>query len=257
LEGLFGQVFLFFFSLSLTSSCYGRYLYGTLGGYILRDFLFEHPYLVKDKYIVEVGSGTGIVGLAAGALGASSVILTEKMTTDMSKIIYESDGSINECPVFSDVLLNLLQQNIDNNAHIFQNIGVNVEVMELSWTNQLHIKNIIKKMEGRDKETVDKNSIDLVLGSDVTFSQNSLPLLFSTVRSLFSSSSSIPRFIFSHQLRKGASTIQDIQFAADRVGMNSFKQLDEKKINKSVLEGTGAGIPEEDEILVGVYECSQ
>ena len=44
---------------------------------VLSQFLCEHPEYVAGKRVVELGSGSGAVGLVCAALGASSVTLTD------------------------------------------------------------------------------------------------------------------------------------------------------------------------------------
>eukprot|EP00747_Dinoflagellata_sp_TGD_P068683 gnl/TRDRNA2_/TRDRNA2_155821_c0_seq1.p1 gnl/TRDRNA2_/TRDRNA2_155821_c0~~gnl/TRDRNA2_/TRDRNA2_155821_c0_seq1.p1 ORF type:complete len:172 (+),score=27.96 gnl/TRDRNA2_/TRDRNA2_155821_c0_seq1:113-628(+) len=58
------------------------YLGGSIwkSGWVLANFLSADPSRVQDKRVVELGSGTGIGGLAAAALGARSVVLTDQTT---------------------------------------------------------------------------------------------------------------------------------------------------------------------------------
>jgi predicted nicotinamide N-methyase len=46
-------------------------------GIAFSEYIKSHPSLVKGKRILELGSGTGIVGLAAFQSGASHVLLTD------------------------------------------------------------------------------------------------------------------------------------------------------------------------------------
>jgi predicted nicotinamide N-methyase len=54
---------------------YGEYIWPT--PLFMCDFLKRNPELVKGKRILELGSGTGIVGLYAAKLGATHVTLTD------------------------------------------------------------------------------------------------------------------------------------------------------------------------------------
>ena len=54
---------------------YGEYIWPT--PLFMCDFLKRNSELVKDKRVLELGSGTGIVGLYAAKLGATHVTLTD------------------------------------------------------------------------------------------------------------------------------------------------------------------------------------
>lgn len=54
---------------------YGEYIWPA--GLFMCDFLKRNSELVKGKRVLELGSGTGIVGLYAAKLGASHVTLTD------------------------------------------------------------------------------------------------------------------------------------------------------------------------------------
>lgn len=54
---------------------YGEYVWPA--GLFMCDFLKRNPELVKGKRVLELGSGTGIVGLYAAKLGAAHVTLTD------------------------------------------------------------------------------------------------------------------------------------------------------------------------------------
>jgi predicted nicotinamide N-methyase len=47
------------------------------GGIVLAKYLERAPALVRGRRVLELGAGTGAVGLAAAALGATSVLLTD------------------------------------------------------------------------------------------------------------------------------------------------------------------------------------
>ena len=46
----------------------------------LIQFLQRHPRVVREKNVIELGAGTGAVGLSAAQLGATHVVLTDQHT---------------------------------------------------------------------------------------------------------------------------------------------------------------------------------
>jgi len=47
------------------------------GAYLMAEFLVTNPGLVRDKHVLELGAGTGLVGLVSHGLGARRVVLTD------------------------------------------------------------------------------------------------------------------------------------------------------------------------------------
>ena len=93
--------------------------------------LCAHPDLVRGKRVVELGAGTGLVGLVCAALGASEVVLTDL-----------SQG------------LELLQKNLDFNA---SSLGeASIRVAELRWGKEAAQK-------------VMPNGCDVVIGCEVIY----------------------------------------------------------------------------------------
>jgi predicted nicotinamide N-methyase len=139
---------------------------GVLGGTVwpaasvLCSYLAEnqHTLDLKNSHCVELGSGTGAVGLYAAGLGAASVILTDCRPPPDSAM-YTTDGTCTLPPGGSDTILNLLEQNVEANEAIFPT-GTSVpRVMELDWTED----------SNRVAEAgPTRNGFDIVLASDVT-----------------------------------------------------------------------------------------
>lgn len=70
------------------------------GALLLAQYLEKQPALVKSKRIVELGAGCGLVGIAAGILGAKDVLVTDLPYT-----------------------LANMQANVDQHAHLWTNAG--------------------------------------------------------------------------------------------------------------------------------------
>ncbi|PIN07086.1 putative N2,N2-dimethylguanosine tRNA methyltransferase [Handroanthus impetiginosus] len=115
--------------------------------------------------ILELGSGTGVVGIAAAALLGASVTVTD----------------------LPHVLLNL-QFNVDANAGIVKLHGGAVDVAALSWGN-------IKEMEAIGREH------DIILGSDLVYHDHLYEPLLETLRYFLLGSEKKVVFLMGHLKR--------------------------------------------------------
>lgn len=130
------------------------------------------------RHCVELGSGTGAVGLYAAALGLP-VTLTEHripLISAMTSLPYSVDGSLEVDEFFganarrSNRLLDLLQNNVDRNMSFFKHTP---KVKELDWNNVEHAKQIVSS-----------SPVDLILASDVTYSLQLHEALAATISCL-------------------------------------------------------------------------
>lgn len=177
---------------------------GLFGGTIwpatfsLCTFLLENQQALKlqsGNCVVELGSGTGAVGLFAARLGAK-VILTDCRPPPDSAM-YTTDGT-SLLPVDgSGAILKLLERNVEANMDMF---SVVPKVLELDWTSSSHVDHVLSTAGG---------DCNVVLASDVThFSLMHEPLA-STIARLLHGGGGI--CLLSHQERIVNLKGQDMQ----------------------------------------------
>lgn len=116
----------------------------------LSTFLCEHPEMVAGKRIVELGAGSGAVGLVCAALGAASVTLTD---------VPEA--------------LPLLEANLKRNTHL----ASTVQISPCTWNDAEHIDALLRGSGG---------GFDIVLCCEVIYQQGAdvLVALAQTQRAL-------------------------------------------------------------------------
>ena len=125
---------------------------------------------VQGKHILELGSGCGIVGICAAVLGASSVLLTDKLLNNL-QATYSPDGELNEEKASNPaVLLDLIRENVNMNTSALNT--TDIRVAELTWGDL------------SQAQALDLRGATLIIGSDCTFSVPLSASLFKTVRVL-------------------------------------------------------------------------
>jgi predicted nicotinamide N-methyase len=128
--------------------------------------------LVRGKRILELGSGTGICGIAAAVLGANLVVLTD-WAPIQQKLSLNSEGDLEQTPSSqTSSILSLLRFNVSRNTKVAQ--PCDLHVRELQWGNQEHATRL------RDEF----GFFDIVIGSEVIYTAgcaasilHTLPLL--------------------------------------------------------------------------------
>jgi predicted nicotinamide N-methyase len=100
---------------------------------ILSKYLIKNKNVINDKYVLEIGAGTGVCGLVCATLNAKKVYLSDR------------DPGV----------LKLLDYNIEVNK---EKINSSVEVVSLDWIN----KDDYLKIE----------NVDLIVGSDLLYSSS-------------------------------------------------------------------------------------
>ena len=118
---------------------------------------------LKDKIILELGAGTGILGLTTGLLSAKKVVLTDK-----------------------EGCTKLLKENYELNKNLF-NDNFECEIKELDWLIDKDKYNIVDKF-------------DFIIGSDLVWNPNLREGLVNTIK-YFLNSKDDTQAIFSFQIR--------------------------------------------------------
>ncbi|KAJ2570600.1 hypothetical protein IW140_002272 [Coemansia sp. RSA 1813] len=97
-------------------------------GLFLSDFFVEHPDIIRDKNVIELGSGCGLAGFTCAAMGAANVLCTDV------------NGNV----------LHILEDNRKLNPSIVDKI----QVADLDWEDTNECARLSK-------------DVDVVIGSDI------------------------------------------------------------------------------------------
>lgn len=139
----------------------------------LSNFLCTHPEYVVGKRVVELGSGSGAVGLVCAALGAASVTLTD--VPDALALIARN-SELNPPPT-----------------------GTTVRVSPCLWGDAEHIERLLAESAG---------GFDVVLCCEVVYQQKAevLTALAHTQRALARSDGDVPsKVLLAYEFRSGLS----------------------------------------------------
>ncbi|TMW66775.1 hypothetical protein Poli38472_014087 [Pythium oligandrum] len=134
------------------------------GSIVLAKYL-EHRFgngQLHGKRVLEVGAGTGLVGISAGLLGAEQVLLTD--------LAYTMDN---------------LARNVELTGQHAQQIKARVQPVELDWF----------------QPRSDLGDFDLILASDVVWVEELVRPLVQTLQTLVRNSQRSTRVLMSHQTR--------------------------------------------------------
>lgn len=114
--------------------------------------------------VLELGSGTGVLGLGIAALGGSSVVVTDP------------NLEVNFSMERSGTSLDWLRANVETNASAIDDAGSSVDAHELEWSSQEHAASLRAAClpAGAD--------FDLVLGSELLYDPDQYEPLLQTLR---------------------------------------------------------------------------
>jgi predicted nicotinamide N-methyase len=141
----------------------------------LCKYLIDSPALVEGKAVLELGAGTGLVGLVCCFMGARKVILTDLPEA-----------------------LPLCSQNLDLNRCVMSDECV-VYTRKLSWGDDEDVSKVL----------TEAGSIDLIIGSDIVYHQSE-EALTSLVKTISAASNPSTVVIIAYEDREGM--IEDEHF---------------------------------------------
>ena len=148
------------------------------------QFLEKHRHVVHSKRVLEVGSGTGVSGLAAAYLGASLSVLTDLAYTLEN---LQANIALNYCAA-------------DTNSNSIDNKPI---VHALDWTD---VTTYVSPADFNQLDTLSRpdnvdggadNSWDVILGADVVWLEELVEPLVTALRSLCSPQTIV---LLSHQV---------------------------------------------------------
>ena len=158
-------------------------------GLALVDFLERHSEQLglRGAAVLELGSGTGLVGMSAAALGARSVTLSDRVSL-RNVCSHGPDGELLIAPPVRDCyLLDTLERNADENRQRLH--PCELRVVELEWGCEAHLDAALAITPDRPEIQQGgpiSRSYDFIVGSDLTYSGGCVPALLYSIKRLSS-----------------------------------------------------------------------
>ncbi|CAE8613519.1 unnamed protein product, partial [Polarella glacialis] len=135
---------------------------------------------VRGLRVLELGAGTGAVGLACGIGGASRVVLSDRLVLQRPKPNPAAEGQAHAALKFGRRQLELLERNLALNAPLFAE-GCDSKVVELDFDAEPDSPSSV------DAVMNEHGPFDLVLGSDIAYSSQAHPALARCLAQLYAS----------------------------------------------------------------------
>jgi predicted nicotinamide N-methyase len=132
-------------------------------------YLMQHEDLVRGKTVLELGSGTGISGIAAAVLGAKLVVLTDWAPVHQ-ELSLNSEGDLEQTPPSqTQSILSLLRFNVSRNIGTARPCAL--QVRELQWGNHEHAAWLRKEF----------GPFDVIIGSEVVYTASCAASILDTL----------------------------------------------------------------------------
>ena len=136
--------------------------------------------------VLELGSGTGVLGLGVALIGGPSHVVLTDPNLPVNFTETESGSS-----------LEWLQVNVDLNRAAFQHAGAQVEARELEWTSDEHVESVRLACLPDDAD-----AFDLVLGSEILYDPDQYDPLLKTLNQLARAEDTLT--VLGYTIRHGA-----------------------------------------------------
>lgn len=193
-------------------------------GVALIFWLAKNSRFIAKKRVLELGAGCGQTGVAAAALGASLVVVTDL-----------------------DEVLTHLSSNVERNRF---HLSAPIFVERLAWGNEEDIVALQAKYSVVDGAKDGHSRWDTIIAADCCYSEGSVPLLMATLGLLCTAGTTV---IMAHDDRN--STATEMLEVAMRGAFDNVKRIPLKKIN-ACMPSLGDKMLLSDGSPVGV-ECGE
>jgi predicted nicotinamide N-methyase len=200
------------------------------GSVVLAKYLETHSDLTNRKHVLELGAGTGLAGIAAGLLGARSVLLTDLDYT-LDNLRRNADINFAQmAPVAPMTSPSSVTSSKDERA-----CSLEYRVSALDWADSSTYPPPQSCCCGED-------SFDVILGADIVWLEHLVPLL---VRTLVACMGENTLLLLSHQVRSWlyhchaaiVMQIVSLQTRSERTDKLLFESLDQHFVMSKVSRG--------------------
>ncbi|KAL3154376.1 hypothetical protein ABBQ32_013853 [Trebouxia sp. C0010 RCD-2024] len=154
-------------------------------GIVLSRYLVNHPVLVKGKRVLELGCGTGIVGITAACMGAMAVL------TDTAAVVQHA------------------QQNVERNASLIKAKEGSAQCATLVW-------------EMSCSSSVLHKPYDVVIGADLIYAAKDIGPLAETLATLQQHSSDVIIYLAHKERNLGISQELIAQLSSKGIVMQAI-----------------------------------
>lgn len=180
--------------------------------YLLTPNGLKHVY---RNHVIELGSGTGVVGLAASAAGAKTVTITDlpSLLPLIQHNIKENSTTIDSCREYLDTVLK-------NQTTYDEHKNTVVDAMPLDWTNSSDANSVCDKVISN---CTSDNESCCILIADCVYYQEGMKALVSTIVYLFDNLKRSTHLLCSYEIRLIGDKVQVLKDFNNELVSNNFR----------------------------------